>query len=63
MGAEEKLVSLEYDLFCEVRNRIAAEVVRIQKTAKAVAKLIPSFLLPWWQTRIITAARKLTKMV
>ena len=31
--------NLEYDLFCEVRNRIAAEVVRIQKTAKAVAKL------------------------
>ena len=30
---------MEYDLFCEVRNRIAAEVVRIQKTAKAVAKL------------------------
>ena len=26
-------------MFCEVRNTIAAEVVRIQKTAKAVAKL------------------------
>ena len=39
LGAEDKLINLEYDLFCEVRNRIAAEVVRIQKTAKAVAKL------------------------
>ena len=39
LGAEDKLVNLEYDLFCEVRNAIAAEVVRIQKTAKAVAKL------------------------
>lgn len=39
LGAEDKLVSLEYDLFCEVRSKIAAEVVRIQKTAKAVAKL------------------------
>ena len=39
LGAEDKLINLEYDLFCEVRNRIAGEVVRIQKTAKAVAKL------------------------
>lgn len=39
LGAEDKLVTLEYDLFCEVRNQIAAEVVRIQKTAKAVAAL------------------------
>ena len=37
MGAEDKLVSLEYDLFCEVRDAIAAEVVRIQKTARAIA--------------------------
>ena len=36
MGAEEKLVSLEYDLFCQVRDSIAAQVVRIQKTAKAI---------------------------
>ena len=37
MGAEEKLVSLEYDLFCQVRDDIASQVVRIQKTAKALA--------------------------
>ncbi|MCI8949458.1 MAG: DNA mismatch repair protein MutS [Lachnospiraceae bacterium] len=37
MGAEEKLISLEYELFCQVRDTIAAEVVRIQKTAKALA--------------------------
>ena len=37
MGAEEKLVSLEYDLFCEIRDQIAAQVVRIQKTAKSIA--------------------------
>ena len=37
MGAEEKLVSLEYDLFCEVRDTIGAEVIRIQKTAKSIA--------------------------
>ena len=39
LGAEDKLVNLEYDLFCDVRNKIADEVVRIQRTAKAVAKL------------------------
>ena len=39
LGAEDKLVSLEYDLFCDVRNKIAEEVVRIQRTAKAIANL------------------------
>lgn len=39
LGAEDKLIALEYELFCEVREKIAGEVVRIQKTAKAVARL------------------------
>lgn len=39
LGAEDKLFSLEYDLFCEVRDKIALEVKRIQTTAKAIAKL------------------------
>ena len=39
LGAEEKLIALEYDLFCEIRDQVAGEVLRIQKTAKAVAKL------------------------
>ena len=37
LGAEDKLYALEYELFCQVRDSIAAEVVRIQKTAKAIA--------------------------
>ncbi len=37
LGAEDKLASLEYELFCQVRDQIAGEVLRIQKTAKAVA--------------------------
>lgn len=37
MGAEDKLFSLEYTLFCQVRDCIAEEVVRIQQTAKAIA--------------------------
>ena len=39
LGAEDRLFSLEYNLFCEVRDRIGAEVNRIQKTAKALAGL------------------------
>ncbi len=39
LGAEDKLVGLEYELFREVREKVANEVTRIQKTAKAVAKI------------------------
>lgn len=39
LGAEDKLFALEYDLFCEVRDRIEKEIPRIQQTAKAVALL------------------------
>ena len=39
LGASDRLNTLEYDLFCEIRNRIGTEVVRIQQTAKAVAIL------------------------
>ncbi|MDE6874855.1 MAG: DNA mismatch repair protein MutS [Lachnospiraceae bacterium] len=39
LNAEEKLTALEYELFSEIRDKIAGEVARIQRTAKAVAKL------------------------
>lgn len=39
LGAEDKLYALEYELFCDVRNKVGEQVVRIQKTAKAVAAL------------------------
>ncbi len=39
LGAEDRLYALEYELFCNVRDTVGAEVVRIQKTAKAVAAL------------------------
>ena len=39
LNAEDKLTNLEYDLFCKIRESIAMELERIQKTAKAVAKL------------------------
>ena len=37
LGAEDKLYSLEYGLYVDIRNRIAEEIIRIQQTAKAVA--------------------------
>lgn len=39
LGAEDKLFSLEYELFNNLRDAISAEVVRIQNTAKAIAKI------------------------
>jgi len=39
LGAEDKLFSLEYNLFCEIREQISLEVKRIQTTAKGVAKI------------------------
>lgn len=39
LGAEDKLSVLEYDMFCNIRNSIANEVVRIKNTAKIVADI------------------------
>jgi len=39
LGAEDKLCSLEYDLFNEVRDSIAAEVRRIKSTARAIEEI------------------------
>lgn len=39
LGAEDKLFSLEYDLFCQVRDAVGAQVVRIQQTARAIAEI------------------------
>ena len=38
-GSEEKLIDLEYKLFLEIREKIAKEILRIQKTAEIVAEL------------------------
>lgn len=39
LNAEDKLSTLEYDLFCKIRDKIGGEMERIQRTAKAVARL------------------------
>ena len=39
LGAKEKLVDIEYDLFCKIREEVALQVIRIQKTAAIVSIL------------------------
>lgn len=39
LNAEDKLFGLEYDIFCQIRDAIGAEVLRVQNTAKALANL------------------------
>ena len=39
LGAEDRLTSLEYELFRDVRKQISDNVSRIQKTARAIAQI------------------------
>ena len=39
LGAKEKLVDVEYDLFCKIREEVAQQVIRIQKTASIISIL------------------------
>lgn len=38
LNAEDKLVALEYQIFSEIRDKVGAQVERIQRTAKAIAQ-------------------------
>ncbi len=39
LGAKDRIVKLEYEIFCDVRNKVSAELNRFQKTAAAIARL------------------------
>ena len=39
LGAEEKVVSLEYKLFTQIREKIKSQIQRIQKSAMVISKL------------------------
>ena len=39
LGAQERMVQLEYQIFSDVRTRVADELYRVQRTAHAVARL------------------------
>ena len=40
LNAEDKLTALEYDIFCRIRESIAMELERVQRTAKADRKSV-----------------------
>ena len=37
LGAKDKLVDLEYNIFCDIRKKVADQVIRIQKTANTIS--------------------------
>ena len=39
LGSEDKLCELEYETFCDIREKISSEIKRVQRTAHAVAML------------------------
>ncbi|MEO2509160.1 DNA mismatch repair protein MutS [Clostridium paraputrificum] len=39
LGAEEKLVNLEYELFVEIRNKVENQIARLKKTARIIGNL------------------------
>ncbi len=39
LGAEDKLIELEYSLYVQIRNKLADHVLRIKETARKVAEL------------------------
>lgn len=39
LGAEEKLVSLEYDIFTGIREQLEMNIVRMKKTAKIISEI------------------------
>jgi len=39
LGSEDKLCALEYETFCNIREKISGEIKRVQRTAHAVAML------------------------
>ncbi|MEG0073015.1 MAG: DNA mismatch repair protein MutS [Clostridia bacterium] len=47
LGSQEKLITLEYNVFTEIREKVASQVVRVQRTANilAVLDVVTSFAL------------------
>ena len=39
LGAEEKVINLEYNAFCDIRDKIEEQISRVQKTANVIATL------------------------
>ncbi len=39
LGAQERITGLEYEIFAQIRDKVASEIARVQRTAHAVAVL------------------------
>jgi DNA mismatch repair protein MutS len=39
LGAEERIIELEYQLFTEIRKRVGGQVARVQRSAEVIAEL------------------------
>lgn len=39
LGAKDKLVDIEYRIFCDIRSKVASQVTRIQQTANVISVL------------------------
>ncbi len=39
LGAEQKLIALEYEVFCQIREQVAGQIRSLQQTAQALAAL------------------------
>ncbi len=39
LGAEQKSIALEYELFCEIRDQVLGQLPRLQQTAQALAAI------------------------
>ncbi len=39
LGAEEKVVSIEYKIFCDIRSAISKEIQRMQRTSMAISNI------------------------
>ncbi len=39
LGAEERIIDLEYQLFCQIREQVAGQTIALQKTGDALAQL------------------------
>ncbi len=55
LGAKDRSMQLEYELFCKIREQVARNLNRVQKTAKAIAKLdvLLSFATTSYENRFV----------
>ena len=58
LGAEDKLYALEYEIYCDVRNQIAARWSASRRLRKRSQKWMCLHRLLWWQNAAIMCVRR-----